>query len=128
MPRMLQLTLDGREYRCTQESLTELTIKEARDIKRHTGMRIAAWGKAMSEIDEVDPDAFLGLAYLLKTRSGEVFDWSALDDMPIFELTKCFKTVDEPGPEPADSGETVDAGEPTVPAKNGRRKPAAVPS
>lgn len=129
MARVMVLTLDGREYRCTSEGLTELTIKEAREIKRHTGMRIASWGRALSEMDEADPDAFLGLAYLLVTRSGGVFNWSSLDDMQLFELMGCFKTVDEPD---ADEAKEPVTGEVPVVAKaprNGRvKQPAAVTS
>lgn len=108
MAKVIKLALNGREYRCTVDDLTTLTIGEARAIKRHTGMRIAGWTNAMAAIEEIDPDAFVGLVYLLQTRAGEPFDWAGLDDMPILDLLEGFSVVDEPA-EDAESAVPVAA-------------------
>lgn len=99
MATQLQLVLGGRTYRMDPASLSELTIKEAREIKHHTGFRIAGWAQAMTSLTEVDPDVFLGVVYLMRTRAGEEFNWSELDDMPILELMGNMSSVEVPDPD-----------------------------
>lgn len=99
MATQLQLVLNGRTYRLDPASLADLTFREAREIKQHTGFRISDWAREIGNLNEIDSDAFRGLVYLMRTRAGETFDWSELDDMPILEFAKGLSSVEVPDPD-----------------------------
>lgn len=97
MAKVIQLVLDDRSYRCAAATLADVTIKEARAIKEHTGMRVPDWERAVTtELHKMDADTFLALAYLVLTRAGEPFDWTSLDDLSALTLVQSFSLVDEP--------------------------------
>lgn len=91
----MKLTLDGTTYESRLLELFTMSIGEARIIKRQTGLTIADWQDGVQSLDRVDPDVFVSLVYLLKSRAGETVDWDELDALPVmaviqgldFELT-----------------------------------------
>ncbi len=91
----MKLTLNGTTYESRLMQLFMMSIGEARTIKRQTGLTIADWQAGVKSLDRVDPDVFVSLVYLLKSRAGETVDWDELNALPVltviqgldFELT-----------------------------------------
>lgn len=52
-----------------------MTIDEARLIKKNSGFGMKSWALAMQDMD---PDALVGLIYLAKIRAGEAVRWNDL--------------------------------------------------
>lgn len=91
----MKLTLNGTTYESRLMQLFTMSIGEARIIKRQTGLTIADWQDGVKSLERVDPDVFVSLVYLLKSRAGETVDWDELNALPVmaviqgldFELT-----------------------------------------
>lgn len=103
----ITFTLNGKTYRSSVMDLVRLSIGEARVIKRETGMKIADWRDTFRAIDREDPDLLIGLAYLMRTRAGELAEWSDLDHMSSLELMSAFDAVQDPEPVSELAGELI---------------------
>lgn len=77
----MKLTLDDKTYQADVLSLYRLSLDEARTIKRQTGMTFADWKFGLLTYFREDPDVLLGVAYVMKRRSGEVVDWAELSQL-----------------------------------------------
>ena len=97
----ITLTLGGRTYTSGLVDLVQVSIGEARTIKKATGMTIADWRDTFRRVDREDPDLLIGMVYLMRTRAGETAEWSDLDHMPVKDLMAAFDVTNEPDPEPA---------------------------
>lgn len=100
----ITLTLGGRTYTSGLVELVQVSIGEARVIKKATGMTIADWRDMFRRVDREDPDLLIGMAYLMRTRAGETADWSDLDHMPVKDLVAAFDVTNEPDPAAAEAG------------------------
>lgn len=91
----MKLTLGDKEYTSTLMGLYELSIGEARTIKRNTGMTITEWqlGLALFSRRE-DADILAGLVFLLRSRAGEQVAWSDIDTLPIKSVKEGFDVTD----------------------------------
>ena len=94
----LTFTLDGCEYKVT---LDRLSIAEAREIKRYTGVTLGTL--AMLAAGVVDADAVAALVSLAKRRAGEDIDWAEIDQIDVVALLKTMSVSDDEAdtPEPA---------------------------
>lgn len=99
----ITLTLGGRTYTSGLVELLQLTIGEARVIKKATGMTIADWRDTFRQVAREDPDLLIGMAYLMRTRAGETADWSDLDHMSATDLANAFDLTKEPEPPAPDT-------------------------
>ena len=77
----MKLTLGGVTYQADMLSLYRLSIREAREIKRHTTLTLADWRFGLRTFFREDPDILLGVVYVLKSRAGEVVNWDELDGL-----------------------------------------------
>ena len=71
---------EGREIEFDQDSMT---VKEARLLKKLTGMGLRQFGEGMRN---GDIDALMGMVYLAMRRQGVVVPWRSLDDFNIGDL------------------------------------------
>lgn len=104
MATWLKFSALGRDYEVT---LDRLSIAEAREIKRYTGVTLTALMMASS--GHVDGDTLAAMVSLAQRRAGEEVDWSAIDELDIVELMGTISvTTDDPQPQaqPATNGET----------------------
>lgn len=69
----MQVKFESKSYNL---DLDEVTLSEARYIKRQTGLTLA---KIQEGIKEVDPEAMLALYWLMKTQAGEVVDMNKVN-------------------------------------------------
>lgn len=77
---MIKFTVKGEQYDFDDE---ELTIDEARLIKKHAGFGLKSWSTGLLDMD---PDALLGLVFLAKIRAGEAVRWQDLGNMKIGDI------------------------------------------
>lgn len=63
---------------------TTMTVAEARIIKKHTEMGLRSWAMGLQDMD---PDALVGLVFLAKRRAGEAVRWQDLDNLDIAAIT-----------------------------------------
>lgn len=112
----MTFSLNGRDYKVT---LDRLSIAEAREVKRYTGVTLTTLMLASS--GHVDGDVLAAIVYLAKRRAGEDIDWAEIDQIDVVELLGSMAaSADEPGQD----GQ-ADAAEPPS-ASNGKR-PARQP-
>lgn len=78
---MIKFGLGGTEYEYDD---TTMTVAEARIIKKHTAMGLRSWAMGLQDMD---PDALVGLVFLAKRRSGEAVRWQDLDSMDIAAIS-----------------------------------------
>lgn len=82
----MKLTLNGKTYESDLSPLVEVSIGEARAIKRETGLTIMAWKDGLENLGRLDPDVLAALVFLLRSRAGEKVDWSEMDGLTISDL------------------------------------------
>lgn len=69
-----------------------LLVSEARELKKYTGMGLAAFATGMKE---GDVDAMVFVLYLARRRAGEAVQWREFDSMNIADMEM---QDDEPPP------------------------------
>lgn len=78
---------------------TSMTVAEARIIKKHAGMGLRSWALGLQDMD---PDALVGLVFLAKRRAGEAVRWQDLDNLDIAAISLVAEEddadVDPPAP------------------------------
>lgn len=119
----ITLALGGKTYRAKVVDLVQLSIGEARVIKRETGMKIADWRDTFRAIDREDPDLLIGMAYLMRSRAGEPVNWSDLDHMSSLELMAAFEATADTEPEPAAPAQELTADATVIPAPEPATEP-----
>lgn len=78
------------------ETGTELTLKQARVIRRFTGLRLVAFQTAVQEMVEakdVDPELMQAFLWLQLAQNGHDCDITSLDDVTFEELTAALGTL-----------------------------------
>lgn len=91
----MKLTLNGQEYQAPVFSLLNVSVGEARTIKRQTGMTISDWRLGLLTIERQDPDVLAAVVFILRHRAGEDVDWADVDKLSTMELAR--SVVTEPG-------------------------------
>lgn len=87
----LNFTLNDRDYRVT---LDKLSIAEAREVKKFTGVTLNSL--VLAGAGQVDGDVFAAIVYLAKRRAGEEIDWAEIDQIDVVDLAKSMTvTTDE---------------------------------
>ena len=81
---------------------TTMTVAEARLIKKHSGFGLKSWAMGLQDMD---PDALVGLVFLAKRRAGEAIRWQDLDNLDIAAIALSAgdaeeEEVDPPAPAP----------------------------
>lgn len=88
----MKLTLRGVEYQSDLMALYEISLGEARVIKRNTGMTITDWRVGLMTFAREDPDVLTALVFLLRhrarTSSDPEVDWSEIDQIGVRELAE----------------------------------------
>lgn len=88
----MTLALKGKTYETDFLDLLKLTIGESRVIKRNCvgpegkAMTGADWRECMVRFDREDPDLLAGIVFLLRSRAGEIVEWSELEDLTVEEF------------------------------------------
>jgi hypothetical protein len=77
---MINFKLSGEPYEYDDSTLS---VKEARVIKKNTGMGLVSWARGLAD---GDPDAMVALVWLAKTRAGEAIRWQDLDDLDLASI------------------------------------------
>lgn len=85
----------------------KMLVREARELKHHTGMGLAQFSKALQS---GDPDAIVAMLYLTYRRNNRAVRWSDFDE---FDLAALEVIADE---KPADEDAAEEAGPPAVAA------------
>jgi hypothetical protein len=105
----VKLSLDGREYQAKTYSLFDLSIGEARTIKRNTGMSISEWRLGLMTLHREDPDVLAGIVFVLRHRAGEQVDWAEMENISTQTLIAGLKLEDgdlDPPAEESAEGQT----------------------
>lgn len=90
----MKVTVDGQVY---DYDANRLMVREAMELQQRTGMNLSRWQVGLQE---GDPQAILGLVYLVKQRAGEKPVWDEVDfDLGAVEIED--DEADEPGPKGA---------------------------
>lgn len=93
----LTFSLDEHDYRLT---LDRLSIAEAREVKRYTGVTLNAL--VMVSAGQVDGDVLAAVVFLAQRRAGEEVDWAQIDQVDVIDLMGSMSFVaDDPDQEPA---------------------------
>jgi hypothetical protein len=126
----VKLSLDEREYQAKAYSLFDLSIGEARTIKRNTGMSISEWRLGLMTLHREDPDVLAGIVFVLRHRAGEQVDWAEMENISTQTLIAGLKLEDgdlDPPQPPAEAAveepapaEPVVKPVPTKPRSNGK--------
>lgn len=74
---MIKFGVGGTNYEYDDSTMT---VAEARIIKKHTNMGLRSWAIGLQDMD---PDALVGLVFIAKRRAGEAIRWQDLDDLDI---------------------------------------------
>ena len=74
---MINFKVGESEYAYDDASMT---VAEARLIKKHSGFGLKSWAMGLQDMD---PDALVGLVFLAKRRAGEAVRWQDLDNLDI---------------------------------------------
>lgn len=82
----MKLTLDDVEYESRLIDMFTMSIGEARTIKRQTGLTVGDYHDGLKTLDRLDPDIFLSMVFLLKSRAGETVDWDVLNELPLMAV------------------------------------------
>lgn len=118
----MKLTLHGKVYQAGFASLGQLTIGDARVIKREFGLSIKdvqARIESMSSSSALDINSQLDmlaiLAYLVTSRTGDPVGFDVLDRIPIEDLPKMMDYADDiPPADDAKAAVAKDAPEPPL--------------
>lgn len=103
----LKFAVNGRDYAVT---LDRLSIAEAREVKRFTGVTLHALMLAGS--GQVDGDVLAAVVFLAKRRAGEEIDWAEIDQIDVLTLVETM-TIASDTPDSAEPG----VSDPPAPAK-----------
>lgn len=100
----LNFTLNGHDYYAV--TLDKLSIAEAREVKKFTGVTLHSL--VMASAGQVDGDVLAAVVYLAKRRAGEEIDWSEIDRIDVVELAENMSvtTGEEPQADPVTNGKT----------------------
>ena len=111
----MKFRIEGEDYDFDDSTLT---VKEARVIKKHTGMGLRSFAEASKD---GDPDAIVAIVYLSKRRANEAVRWEDLDNLDLAKMETIDETVKQDEPEDADvpdpiwpSGETQSVESPST--------------
>lgn len=114
----MKLTLNGTEYQAGVFSLLDVSIGEARDIKRHTGMTISDWQLGLLTSERQDPDVLAAIVLVLRRRAGEDVDWAEIETLSTVEVSRAvtlepgdYELPDEMRRDGAEGGEQETSGE-----------------
>lgn len=77
---------------------TSMTVAELRIIKKHAGMGLRSWALGLQDMD---PDALVGLVFLAKRRAGEAVRWQDLDNLDIAKIALVAEEDDADADPPA---------------------------
>jgi hypothetical protein len=77
---MINFTVGEDSYEFDDETMT---VDEAREIKKYAGFGLKSWALGLQDMD---PDALVGLVYLAKIRAGEAVRWSDLGSLNIGDI------------------------------------------
>ncbi len=75
-----------------------MTVAEARFIKKYASMGLRSWALALQDMD---PDALVGLVFLAKRRAGEAVRWQDLDTLDIASIALSAEEDDDDADPPA---------------------------
>lgn len=89
---------------------SQMSVKEARLIKKHTSMGLKSWSLGLQDMD---PDALVGLILLAKQRAGEAVRWQDLDNLNVNDIT----IVGDDEDLPAETPEDADVAPPASPSR-----------
>lgn len=78
---MIKFELGGTAYEYDD---TQMSVKEARLIKQHTGMGLRSWALGLQDMDV---DALVAVVFLAKRRAGEAIRWQDLDTINVNDIT-----------------------------------------
>jgi hypothetical protein len=105
----MKFKLDGRSYEFDE---TRLLVREARELKHHTGMGLRQFGAGLQE---GDPDSIVGMLYLCRRRAGEAVKWNDFDELNLTDLQVIPDEEPEAVPaDPATNGHAVHTDPPVV--------------
>jgi hypothetical protein len=97
----MTLALRGKTYETEFLDLLQLSIGESRTLKRNCvglsgkAMTGADWRECVIAFDREDPDLFAGIVFLLRSRAGEIVQWSDLEDLTVKEFTEGLSIVND---------------------------------
>jgi hypothetical protein len=101
----ITVTVDGKSYSTTAESLFNLTIGECRVIKRECGMTTGQWIDTLEMMakkpkrgqkgPEMDETVLAILMYLLRSRAGEPVTWADVEAMRILDIADGLSVTEE---------------------------------
>lgn len=74
---MINFKLDGQDYEFDE---SKMIVAEAREIKKHAGLGLIAFGQGLRE---GDPDALVALMFLAKRRAGIACRWKDFDNVDL---------------------------------------------
>lgn len=118
---MIKFGLGDTEYEYDD---TTMTVAEARIIKKHTAMGLRSWAMGLQDMD---PDALVGLVFLAKRRSGEAVRWQDLDSMDIAAIS-IVPAEDEDDADPPAPATTLSSTSGTTRKRSSSRTSSASPS
>lgn len=121
----LKFQLGDRDYRVT---LDRLSIAEAREVKRYTGVTLNAL--VMVSAGQVDGDVLAAVVFLAKRRAGEEIDWSEIDQIDVVTLMSgmSYAEGDETGPSSPDTTPAAAAANGAKPARRTAKTSPTTPS
>lgn len=93
---MIKFELGGTTYEYDD---TTMAVKEARLIKKHTGMGLRSWALGLQDMDV---DALVAMVFLAKRRAGEALRWEDLDNLNINDIS-IVEDISEPETEGDDA-------------------------
>jgi hypothetical protein len=82
----MEMTIGGKTYQAKALDLYDLTLGEAREIQRYTGLTIADWRLGLLTFDRHNSDVIAGLIWLLLFRAGDPVRWDVLNATPVKDL------------------------------------------
>lgn len=82
----MRMTIGGKTYQAKALDLYDLTLGEAREIQRYTGLTIADWRLGLLTFDRHNADVIAGLVWLLLFRAGDPVHWDVLNATPVKDL------------------------------------------
>lgn len=77
---MIKFSVGSETYDFDDQAMT---IDEARLIKKNSGFGMKSWALGLQDMD---PDALVGLIYLAKVRAGEAVRWNDLYNIKFSDI------------------------------------------
>jgi hypothetical protein len=97
----MTLALRGKTYETEFLDLLQLSIGESRTLKRNCvgpsgkAMTGADWRDCVIAFDREDGDLLAGIVFLLRSRAGEIVEWSDLETVTVSELAEGLSIVND---------------------------------